>query len=503
MSQSKKVKLFHEAIELQKQKQLEESLPHLFAFKPYQWTLDYWNSPNRMKFLVAGNQTGKSSAQIRHCIDLATNPAKWKKFFPRRNPHTFWYIYPDGNKVVEELEQKWEREFLPRGVMKDHPQYGWKRIFNRGAVSGLQFNTGVTLYFKTWRQDFQASTIDAVFIDEELPFEKFDELTQRLAMADGLLSMAFTATVGQKEFYDIIELKGKRGEKYPDAFKRQISMEYDCKYYADGTPSPFTDEEVARRKGLCSSEREINRRIHGRFVSDEGLAFPSFERSRNVKKPIAIDKTWYFFGGVDIGTGGREGHPAAISISAVKPDFKYGKLYKFWRGNKYETTNTSDILNRYIEMTRELPMTGSFYDWHSKEFFLRAQAAGVPFQKAEKARDFGFDLLNVLFKNQMFDIEEGPHTEDLIYELENLKLSAKKTRAEDDGIDSLRYSLATVGWDFTGITNEIKDYQAPKPVVKKPPNVRYDVRDFQKIEENEWNYEEDIDEYNELLEGYV
>jgi phage terminase large subunit-like protein len=497
-----KTELYEKAVAIAKQKQVEYELPHLFSFKPYQWTLDYWNSTNRMKFITAANQASKSSTQIRHAIDLATEPKKWAKFFPRRNPMTFWYIYPDGNKIEEEFAQKWVKEFLPRGAMKKHPQYGWEPIYMRSNFVGIKFFSGVTMYFKSWRQDFQASTIDAIFVDEEIPFAKYDELAQRINMVDGIFSMVFTATLGQKEWFETIELMGKRGERFPEAFKRQISLEYDCKYYADGSPSPFTDEEVARRKAKCSSEREINKRIHGRFVSDEGLVVPSFSRSRNYKQPAPIDRTWNFFGGVDIGSGGKDSHPAAISIVAVNRPFTKGRLVRFWKGNQHETTDSSDILNQYIAMTKDLTMTGNYYDWAAKEFYIRSQRAGFPFMKAEKARDFGFDLMNTLFKHELLDIEEGEHSEELLFELETLKLTHKKQKAEDDGIDSLRYAISSIGWDFSNITLDMD-----KPVIidpndrAKPRNTRHE-KPLGSEQSNEYNFENDIEEYNELLGGY-
>lgn len=449
--------------------------------------------------------THNSSSQIRHMIDLATNPPKWKKFFMVREPRTFWYIYPDGNKVSEEVEEKWIPEFMPRGSMRNHPQYGWEKIIQASKFKGFKFNTGVSIYFKTWRQDFQAATIDMIGIDEEIPFSKYDELIQRLTIAKGVMSMAFTATLGQREWFETIELKGKHGERFPNAFKRQISLEYDCKYYADGTPSMFTDEEIRRRKALCSSEREINRRVHGRFVSDEGLAFPSFQRTNNVKKAGETDRQWLFYGGIDIGTGGRDGHPAAIAISAIHPKFQKGKLYRFWMGNQYETTNTSQILNKYIEMTRDLRMTGSFYDWHSKEFYLRAQAAGVPLIKADKAQDFGVDLMNTLFRNRMYDIEEGEHIDNLLYELENLKIQdvkLRKTRARDDACDAVRYSLSSVPWDFSNITMVPEDDEAKNTEPIHRERGRELNRPRKKEHEDEWGFEQDIEEFNELLGGF-
>jgi hypothetical protein len=443
--------------------------------------------------------THNSSFQIRHMIDLATDPTKWAKFFPKREPKVFWYIYPDGNKVVEEWQQKWS-EFMPRGSMKGHPQYGWTEIRDGKGSVKVQFNTGVFLIFKTWRQDFQSSTVDAVFVDEEIPFELYDEISQRIMVTEGIFSMAFTATLGQKEWYDVIELQGKPNEKFPHAFKRQVSLEYDCKYYADGSPSPFDDNEIARRKALCSSPREIDKRIHGRFVSDDGLAFPSFSRYRNVREATPTPQSWLFYGGVDIGMGGTDNHPAAITITAVNPTFTQGKVYKFWKGNRFTPTMTSDILNKYIEMTKGLNMTANFYDWHSKEFLLRSQAAGLAFRPADKARDFGFDLMNTLFKNQMYFIEEGPQTDELIFELEYLKTNTHKSHAEDDAIDSCRYSLSSIQWNFDAILLTHDDGKKKEDdswkITTRHENPAKDAP------EDDLNWERDVDEMNELLEGF-
>jgi hypothetical protein len=497
----KKKALYDEAIKLQKQMALESELPHLFAYKPYQWTLDYWNSTNRMKFLCAGNQASKSSTQIRHCIDLATDPKKWSRFFPVRTPKVFWYIYPDGNKVIEEWSQKWS-EFMPKGTMQNHPTYGWREIrASKNVLPNIQFNTGVQLIFKTWRQDFQSSTIDAIFVDEEIPFNLYDELSQRIMVTRGMFSMAFTATLGQKQWFEVMELVGQPGERFPDAFKRQVSLEHDCRVYADGSPSPFTEIEIRRRKALCSSPKEIDKRVHGRFVTDEGLAFPSFSRSKNVRPVTPTASSWLYYGGVDIGTGGKEGHPASITITAVNPTFTQGKVFRFWKGSKDYNTNTTDILNKYMELTDGLNMTANFYDWHSKEFLLRAQAAGLAFRPADKAREFGFDLMNTLFKHQMYWVEEVDGYEDLIFEFEYLKIGAAKTSAQDDGIDGCRYSVSSIPWNLDAILLS----QEKKPVFEDDleTNIKTRHKDAPKSEvESVYNYEHDIDEMNELLEEF-
>jgi phage terminase large subunit-like protein len=499
-------KLISKAKKLQAQKankELMNSLPHKFKIKPYQWQLDYWASTNRMKFVCSGNQVGKSSAQIIHAIDLATDETKWKKFFPKRPPQVFWYIYPSKGKVQEEFQEKWIKEFLPKGSMTTHQVYGWKEFKVDNEFAGIRFNNGISIYFKSWGQDLQAGTVDAVFADEELPVKIFPELQMRLTATFGIFSMVFTATLNQKLWFDVIEKVGKRGEKFPEAFKKQVSMEFDCRFFADGSPSHFTEEVVNKKKNSMPNQAEIDRRIHGRFVASEGRKFKSFNKIVNVKPRTQTPSNWEFYGGVDVGTGG-DGHPPAISIVAIKPDMKYGKLIKFWKGNDGSNYNSSQVLNRYIEMTAELVMTNNYYDWHSKEFKLRADEAGIPFNKAEKGHDFGDDLLNTLFKNRMLDLEECEQVEDLIQEFETLKHETPKTIAEDDGIDSLRYAVSKIPWDFVDITTafiELVEKEKEEVLDERQKNAVEFAKKLQREEfnEKEWDYETEIDEYNDIL----
>lgn len=478
----------------------KRSLPHLYGFPPYKWTLEFWKSTNRLKFLCAGNQLSKSSTQIRHCIDLATDQSKWDEFFPKRHPQTFLYIYPSLNKAAEEFNEKWVKEFLPRGSMKSDPEYGWSEFYVRNELAGVKFNSGVTVYFKGWKSDLQAYTADAVFIDEELPANLWGEVQARVSRYSGFISMVFTATLNQSFWFDVIEKRGQVGERFPDADKWQISMEYDCQVYADGSPSPFTPSEVQKKKNMCGSQTEIDRRIHGRFVSEKGKKYPSFSREKNLKKRAPIPRGWFFFGGVDIGSSGPTGHPAAISIVAIRPDYQYGRLVRFWKGTEEEHTDTTDILNQFIKMTADLNMTANYYDHQSAEFKIRAERAQVPFEKAEKGQDFGEDLLNVLFKNEMLDLDDIEQVDSLAQEFETLKKDTAKKNAKDDGIDSLRYSVSSIPWDFSSITEKL--IGLVEDMVEKKRSTRHTHHPEDYAEENDYEYEMEIAEYNELLGDY-
>ncbi len=506
MSEKSRAELLEEAKKLQRELEIKEELPHLFRIKKYRWMLQYEASNNKMKFICAGNQVGKSTIQIIHAIDLATDKKKWKKFFKKREPQVFWYIYPSKAKIQEEFKEKWVTENLPKGSMKEHHIYGWEKFNIDGEFAGIKFNSGVSIYFKSWGMDLQAGTADYIFADEELPEDIYPELAMRTTATDGSFSMVFTATLNQAFWFDVMERRGKPDERFPQAFKLQVSMEHDCRFFADGTPSHFTEEVINKRKNSIGDPTEIERRIHGRFVSAKGKKFVSFNKIKNVKPKMIIPRDWDYFAGVDIGAGGKDCHPAAISIIAVRPDYRYARLVKFWRGGKDKHTDTSDILNQYVKMSAGLPMTKAFYDWHSKEFFIRAQKAGIPFEKAEKSHTVGDDLLNILFKNQMLDLEEGEQIVDLIQEIESLRHDKRKTDAIDDGVDSLRYSLASLNWDLSGITDKLIDVAPEVPREKLEWELRAEAGERMlkpKDDEGEqWNIDKEYDDFNDMIEDY-
>ena len=147
--------------------QLKTNLPHLHGFPWYQWAWEYFTSTNRMCILTAGNQLSKSSSQIRKCIDWATDKSKWKTLWPNSltEPNAFWYFYPTTDVASEEFLLKW-KQFLPGEEFKNHPQYGWQESYLNKKIYKIVFNSGVTVYFKTYAQsltDIQTGSIYAIF----------------------------------------------------------------------------------------------------------------------------------------------------------------------------------------------------------------------------------------------------------------------------------------------------------------------------------------------------
>lgn len=360
----------------------KEALPHLYGWKWYKWARKFFESTNKETFLLAGNQLSKSSTQIRKAIHWATDKTIWPKLWPHLTPNQFWYLYPNRDTATIEFHTKW-KQFLPKN--KDCPIYGWHEEIERKHIKAIHFNSGVSVYFKTYSQDaedLQSGTVYAIFTDEELPLPLLGELQARLNATDGYFSMVFTATIGQDYWRRAMEPRFKEEETHPDALKIQVSL-YDCLEYEDGTKSHWTLERIERIKRKCSTDQEVQVRVYGKFAKLGGRKFDSYDDVANRTDPHPLPSNWHIYSGVDIGSGGETGHPSAIVFVAVDPMFRKGRIFKAWRGDGIKTTAGSTY-EKYVELRGDLKPVLQCYDWASADFKTIAESAGDSFEAAYK-----------------------------------------------------------------------------------------------------------------------
>lgn len=486
---------------------LQENLPHLYGWKWYPWARKFFESRKKFNFLCAANQISKSSTQIRKCINWATDITLWSQLWPTI-PKQFWYLYPDFKLATGEYKEKWVKEFLPRGPMKDHPVYGWTPTFSAGRyIESIVFNSGVTVYFKSYEQNpssLQAASLYAVFADEEMPVDIYDELYIRLSAPaiNGYFHMAFTATLGQEFWWNTIEEIGSEKENFKkDSLKLQVSM-YDCLTYEDGSPSLWTEEKIEEIKKGCKSENEVLRRVYGRFVKSENLQYPGYNESVNLVPPRLLPDTWAVYAGIDPGSGGRA-HPSAITFLAVNPEKTRGEVIRCWRGDGLITTS-SDLVRIFQDLVSSLGRVPVIqcYDWAARDFMLVAGRMGIPFLPANKERGFGQRVMNSLFKSEMLLIHDSDDGRKLSWELKNLSEGIDKSRAKDDLVDSLRFAVTSVPWDFSVLL--------PKNIVSGIKRKDAEQK-FEKSEKNRWSsvphaqtqiIDDEIAEFNEILDYY-
>lgn len=499
---------------------LKSELPHR-ELPWYVWAKAFYESRNKLNFLTAANQCGKSVTMIRKNIEWACNRSLWPTLWPMRNgvenlPRQFWWFYPSSELAHTEVYKKWIPDLLPRGMTREqNKEFGWELETHSGEVSAIHFRTGVTIYFHSYAQkliNLQASTVHMMSADEEMPEEMFDELISRLAATEGYFNMVFTATQGLPLWYRTMECQGKSEEAFKTAAKWQVSL-YDCQQFVDGKEGLWTLPRIKAREASCSSDLEVLRRVHGRFVRDEGRKYSNFSPAL-VRDPGKLPQEWKIYGGVDIGSGGasRYRSKGAIVIIATSPVFDKARVIKTWRGDFVDTT-AQDILFKFKEMTSGLAVTQACYDYQSREFGLIAARSGMPFIPANKIRTSGEQTLNVLFRAGALTIDEGTtDNEKLVTELMSIPAGEKNRKFADDLCDALRYCAAMIPWDFTkmGVAPEVEglldreesDYTAPPVHLSQEDYFAWEVRQRRgklkgKVKEGWQEFYDDVDEWNE------
>lgn len=451
---------------MEKKEKDRKLLPHLHT-PLYQWQRDFVDSTNKVNLCTAANQCGKSVWMMVKNILWATETEKWKDLWPEavklERPITqFWYFYEDQKMLKREVEQKWIKEWLPRGEYAKKGKYAWKLYYAQTVPEKLEFlESGVTIYFFTYGQDvssFQASTVYMLTVDEEMPWNMRGELAARLVSTRGYFNSGFTATKGQDEWRRAMEEKGPY-ELFPKAFKKQISL-FECQTREDGSDGLYDEKKIEEALAQYATQNEILKRVYGKFVKDSGLVFPAFDRASNVihkSNQKRLPHNWRIYVGIDIGSGGDKGHPSSICFIKVNPGNTRGYIYKMWRGDGIQTT-ASDILKKYREMRGKEEITACYYDYASAEFGIIASRAGEAVIKADKSREEGNQIINTLFRNEMLKIYEDEESIKLINELNSLDVDTKKSKAKDDAIDAMRYCVMGIPWDFSCIN---------APIIKK------------------------------------
>lgn len=434
-------------------------------------------------------------------------------------PDQFWYLYPTSDVATAEYVTKWKL-FLPRGKMKDDPKYGWAPEFDKGKIKAIHFNSGVHLYFKTYAQDtshLQTGTVYAIFCDEELPVQHYDELIFRVSSANGYFHMVFTATLGQDFWRQVMEPESKEEEKLPEARKWTVSL-YDSQFYEDGMPSKWTNERIQMIKNRCSSDKDILKRVYGQFIIERaGLKYPQFNIKRHMKPMHPLPKDWLVWSAVDPGTGG-DAHPAGILFMAVSPDFKKGRVFLGWRGENIGDTTAGDVFDRHEDMkrTEKIQTVEQIYDPGCKDFITIAERKGASFSKANKDHSVGEEIVNVLFKNDMISIYDNPELQKLATELSTLRKSTLKRNAKDNLADPLRYLCVAVPWDWSAVGSDIPagelgaqremkvDESRLSPAEREALSIKRQIEERRKemVNENEEETHRIEQEFEEANEAY-
>jgi hypothetical protein len=264
--------------------------------------------------------------------------------------------------------------------------------------------------------------------------------------------------------------------------------------YEDGSNSHWTVERIQRIEAKCPTWTDVQIRVYGKFAKAGGRKYEAYDEQKNRSENHPLPKDWHVYAGVDIGSGGENGHPAAIVFVAVDPHFRRGRVFRAWRGDGISTTS-GDVYVKYVDLRGELKPALQLYDYASAEFKNYAEAAGDNFEPAEKKHDIGERVLNTLFKHNMLSLQfNDPEIDKLSTELSTILKTTAKNEAVDDLADALRYAVTKIPWDFSFLDG--------LPVAKLPVSREYTEEDRRRgliPDENAEMalVEQEIEEWNE------
>jgi phage terminase large subunit-like protein len=187
-------------------------------FKPYpkQRTFLDAGATYRERLLLAGNQTGKSvtAAFEMACHATGQYPVWWQgKRFDQ--PVTAWCCGESALVVMTVCQQKlcgtagvesaWGTGLIPKDCLLD-------RTLGHGVTDGIEVlqvrhvSGGVsTVTFKSYEQGrtkFQGATLDAIWFDEEPPFDVYIECLTRTMTTGGVVLTTYTGIKGGTDVSD-------------------------------------------------------------------------------------------------------------------------------------------------------------------------------------------------------------------------------------------------------------------------------------------------------------
>jgi len=131
---------------------------------------------------------------------------------------------------------------------------------------------------------------------------------------------------------------------------------------------------------------------------------------------------------------------------------------------------------------------------------------GLAFIPAEKKHDVGEQVINVLFKNGMLDIDNTLECNPIVNELTTLQLGVDKRKAKDDSVDSMRYALTKIPFDFSHVGFVPLQDKTVRPKVLTPHEAAYVDRNRDRIKmmtsrtnEGMNDVSDEIREWNEIM----
>jgi len=274
----------------------------LEGYKPYPKQLLFHEHGARylQRLLSAGNQQGKTycgGAEVAYHL-TGRYPPWWKGHMWTRP--TVWLAGSESGELTRDgmqrillgpptLEDQWGTGLIPAECIAQKPKRrpGIKDAVDAIVVEHKQGGQSVIRFksFDQGRSKWQADTVDGIWLDEEPPYDVYEEAVTRTNATNGIIMITFTPLKGMSRVVRSFFL-----EPGNNRIVVQMSLE-DALHY---TPE--------RRAEIEASYDDATRdaRVRGVPVLGSGLVFPVKEELIKCD-PFEIPDHWPRIGAIDFG----------------------------------------------------------------------------------------------------------------------------------------------------------------------------------------------------------
>lgn len=370
-------------------------LAKLEDYRPYpkQEHFHELGSRYRERLFSAGNQLGKTySGAAELAYHLTGRYPHWWQGRRWNRPTSFLAGSESGELTRDgmqrlllgppNLEDAWGSGLIPKDAIAQKPKRrpGIKDAVDAIVVNHVQGGQSVVQFksFDQGRAKWQATTVDGVWLDEEPPYDVYEEAITRTNATDGMVYITFTPLKGMSQV--VMKFFQQPGN---DRIVVQMTIE-DVGHYSD--------EQKAR---IIASYDDATRdaRTKGIPVLGSGRVF-NISEDRIKIDPLFIPDHWARVGGMDFGWD----HPFAAVEMAWDRDQDVIYLIREYRETKQTPAMHTTALRHW---GRVLPWMWP-HDGHAHD-----KGSGVQLAKQYKLNGLHMHPTHVTFEDGSLGLEAG------------------------------------------------------------------------------------------------
>ena len=410
---------------------------------PKHWEYFDAGATHRFRLFTAGNRTGKSLATGCELVMHLTgdyHPLWQGRTFD--GPVNVWIVGRSSELVRQTLQplllgdvgafgtglipaDRLDVASMTDAKKASTPITQFRVLHNNGGYSTVAFKSG-----EQGREAFQAAALDVVWLDEEIPFDVYNECLVRLMTRNGIAMYSFTPLKGVTETTKSFMVDGdfREGSLSGSRYVVRCSM-----YEVPHIPKDAIEDLIATTPPFLRDAR-----IHGIPALSAGAIYPVPE-SDFVVEPFPIPKHFPRLFGMDVGS-----KTASVWI-AQNPDTKVWYAYdEYYKEREEPSIHTAGIKLRGAWIPGAIdPASRGRSQIDGKQLMQMYKDLGLNVNPAINAVEAGlYAVWEALSTGQLkvFSSLKGLREEIRVYRRDK---KGNVVKENDHRVDCLRYSFMT------------------------------------------------------------